>query len=146
MITVITHYLHYLGFGLLMAALMVELFLYKTSVSGSTARKMASADAIYGFAAVLVLVTGLLNVFHFGKTPGYYGHNFIFHIKMTVYLVVFLISIYPTINFIKVRKTALDATANYPGLVGRLLWVEMVLLLVIPLLGVMMARGYGYTG
>ena len=103
-------------------------------------------DILYGFSALLVLATGLLKVFYFGKPPAYYGHNFIFHIKVTVYALVFLMSIYPTMQFIKARKTGADESATYPKPVGIIMRVEMVLLLIIPLLGVMMARGYGYAG
>ena len=144
--TVLTHYFHYLGFALLFAGLAVELALHKSRVSGAVARRLARADALYGFALMLVLATGLLKIFYYGKPPAYYGHNFVFHIKLTVVLLVFLISLYPTIHFFRARKTAPDDTVTYPGPVGVILRLEMALLLILPLLGVMMARGYGYSG
>ena len=144
--TVLTHYFHYLGFALLFAALAAELALHKPRVDGHVARKLARTDALYGFAFLLVLVTGLLKVFYYGKPPSYYGHNFVFHIKLTVVLLVFLISLYPTVHFFKARRTAPQDAATYPDAVGVILRIEMALLLVLPLLGVMMARGYGYSG
>lgn len=144
--TVLTLYFHYLGFGLLFAALAAELALHKPRVDGAVARKLARVDGLYGFAFLLVLATGLLKVFYYGKPPAYYGHNFVFHIKLTVVLLVFLLSLYPTVHFFRARKTAPDDTAVYPGAVGVLLRLEMGLLLILPLLGVMMARGYGYSG
>jgi len=146
MTVIFTQYAHLIGFASLVAALILELVLHKPEVDGNTARKLAMADALYGVSAAVVLITGLLNVFYFGKPAAYYGHNFIFHIKMTVFLLVFLVSIYPTIQFIKARQTQPDATVSYPRLVRPLLWVEMLLVAIIPLLGVMMARGYGVTG
>ncbi len=139
-------HLAYFRFALLFAALAVELALHKHHVDGHTARKLAVTDILYGVAALIVLTTGLLKVFYFDKPAAYYGHNFIFHIKLTVFALVFLMSLYPTIHFIKARKTRPDDTAIYPRAVGAILRVEMVLLLIIPLLGVMMAKGYGYTG
>ena len=143
---IFTHYLHYLGFALLTAALGVELVLHRNEVSGATARKLAQVDSIYGAAALIVLATGLLKMTHFGKPVDYYGHNFIFHIKLTVFLIVFLLAITPSVQYFKARKTAPDGTATYPRSVGILLKIEMALLVIMPLLGVMMARGYGYTG
>ncbi len=143
---IFTHYLHYLGFALLTAALAMELLLHRNEVSGTTARRLARVDALYGAAALIVLATGLLKMTHFGKPVEYYGHNFIFHIKLTIFLVVFLLSILPSVQFFKARKAAPDGTVAYPKSVGILLKIEMVLLMIMPLLGVMMAQGYGYTG
>lgn len=143
---ILVHYLHYLGFALMLAALAVELALYRPTVDGGTARRLARIDALYGAAALLVLATGLLKVFLYGKPPGYYGHNFIFHIKLTLFVVVVLLSLVPTRQFFKARLTPANGTATYGRLVRTILWVELGLLLVLPLLGVMMARGYGYTG
>ncbi len=144
--SILTHYLHYLGFALLFASLAVELALFKPTVDGLTARKLAKIDALFGLSALLVIATGLLQVFSFGKTAGYYGHNFIFHIKMTAFLIVFLMSIFPTIKFVKARNTAANSEATYPKSLGIILKIEMALLVIIPLLGVLMANGYGYRG
>ena len=140
------HYLHYLSFALLTAALAVELILHRDQVDGTTARKLARIDALYGLAALVVLATGLLKMTHFGKPVDYYGHNFVFHIKLTVFLIIVLLAITPSVKYFKARKTADGDTATYPRAVGILLKVEMALLVIMPLLGVMMARGYGYTG
>ncbi|MFT5234034.1 MAG: putative membrane protein [Candidatus Krumholzibacteriia bacterium] len=144
--SIVTYYLHFLGIGLLFAALAVELVLFKPTVSGAVARKLAKVDGLYGIAALLMIVTGLLQVFSFGKTPEYYGQTFMFHIKMTVFLIVLLVSIFPTIKFIKARNTPVDGEASYPKSVGLMLKIEMALLVIIPLLGVLMANGYGYRG
>ncbi len=143
---IFTHYLHYLGLALLTAALAMELLLHRNEVTGATARKLARIDALYGTAALIVLATGLLKMTHFGKPVEYYGQNFIFHIKMTVFMIIVLLSIAPSVRFFKARNSSPDSTVSYPRSVGILLKVEMALLLIMPLLGVMMAQGYGYTG
>lgn len=143
---VFTHYLHYLGFGLLFAALAAELVLHRPQVDGATARRLFRIDGLYGLAALIVLTTGLLRIFHYGKPPSYYGQNFIFHIKLTVFVLVYLMSLYPTVHFFKARKTAPDTTVNYPRATGIFLRIEMALLMILPLLGVLTARGYGYSG
>jgi putative membrane protein len=146
MTSIVTYYLHFLGIGLLFATLAVELALFKPTVSGAVARKLAKIDGLYGFSALLMITTGLLQVFYFGKPAEYYGQTFIFHIKMTVVLIVLLVSIFPTIKFVKARNTPDDDEASYPKSVGLMLKIEMALLVIIPLLGVLMANGYGYRG
>jgi len=140
---VIAHYLHFLGFALLFAFLAVELTLFKPTMTAESARKLARIDIMYGLSALLVLVTGLLKMMSFGKGPEYYGHNFIFHIKLTLVVVIFLLSVFPTFRFIKARD---GDPIVFPPVIGVLLKVQMAMLVAVPLLGVLMARGYGYTG
>jgi putative membrane protein len=143
---VLINYFHYVGFAVLLAALVVELVLFRTRTDGATARKLAAADAFYGTAFLFVLGSGLLKLFVYDKPASYYGQNFLFHIKLTLFVVIFLISIYPTVKFFARRRTPPAETVEYPRIVGVLLRVEIALLLIIPLLAVLMARGYGMTG
>lgn len=143
---VITNYLHYLGMALLFSALLLELVQFQTRLDGRVARRLAAADALYGLAAVAVLVTGLLRVFIYAKPAAYYGHNFLFHIKMTLFVVVLALSVYPTIHFLRRRGAADGESVQYPALVGVLIKIELALLALIPLLAVMMGHGYGVTG
>ena len=140
------HYLHYLGFAMMFAMLAVELALFRPAVPGPVARRLARIDGFYGLAALVVIATGLLKVFSYGKTASYYGQNFIFHIKLTLFVVLLIMSIMPTIRFLKARKAADADTVTYPAATGVLLRIEMAVLVAIPLLGVLMAHGYGYTG
>lgn len=146
MTTVLIHYGHYLGLAGLFAGLATELFLFRPQVDGATARRLAQADAIYGLAAILVLVTGLLRLFAGDKPASYFGVNFIFHIKMTVFVVVVLMSVWPSIRFFGGRRAADGAEHRYPAAVGVMLRLELALLLIIPLLAVMMGRGFGFRG
>jgi putative membrane protein len=143
---IVNNTLHYLGFAFLFAALAVELALFRPQVTGRTAARLARIDGLYGLAALVVLVTGLLRVFLYGKTPGYYGQNFVFHIKATLFVIILVLSIAPTIRFFRARRAAPEATVDYPASTGVLLRIEMGLLVVMPLLGVLMAHGYGYSG
>ncbi len=137
---------HYLGFALMMSALVLEMNLFKPQVSGAVARKLARADALYGISALAVLATGLLRLFVYGKPVSYYGHNFLFHIKVTLFLVAILISIFAAIKFIRQRSARDDEKVIYPGVIGVLIKVELALLVIIPFLAVMMAHGYGMAG
>jgi len=139
---VAAHYLHFLGLGLLFACLSLELAMFKPSLNRRAARTLARVDVAYGLAALLMLVTGLLKMMEYGKGPGYYGHNFIFHIKLTVCVVIFLLAVFPSFKFM---RTTEGDTITYPTWIGTLLRLEMALLVIVPLLGVLIAQGYGYT-
>jgi putative membrane protein len=120
--------------------------LFRTEVSGTVARRLARIDAMYGASALVVLGSGLMRLFIYGKPVSYYMQNGLFHVKITLFVLAVLLSVYPTINFIKNRNTPDDGQAVYSGAVGVLLKIQLLILLIIPLLAVMMARGYGFKG
>lgn len=142
----VINYLHFVAFAALASALTLELVLFRTKVSGAIARRLARIDAVYGATALVVLGSGLMKLLFFGKPAAYFMKNGLFHVKITLFVVVVLLSVYPTINFIKNRKADGDGQVVYPGVVGVLLKIQMFILLVIPLLAVLMARGYGFKG
>jgi len=141
---VIVNYAHFLGLGGLFAALAAQMVLFRPQVAGATARRLARIDALYGLSALAILGSGLLKVFAGDKPAAYYGHNPLFHVKMTLFVVVLVLSVYPTIQFLRHRGAAAESTVTMPGGVAVLLRLQMVVLVLIPLLAVLMARGYGY--
>jgi putative membrane protein len=143
---VLINYAHFLGLAGLFAALTVELALFSPRVGGEVARRLARIDALYGLSALVALGTGLLKVFDGDKPAAYYGANPLFHVKVTLFVVVLLLSVYPTVQFIRRRRAAADAEVVYPSSIGVLLRIQLALLLAMPLLAVLMARGYGYGG
>jgi putative membrane protein len=146
MTMVLFNYGHFLGLAAFAAALAVELTLFRRRVDGRTARRLAMADLVYGLAAALVIATGLLKLFAGDKPAAYYGHNAFFHVKLTVFLLIFLMSIYPTMQFVRNRRAADGDVVEYPALVGTLLKVELAATALLPLLAVLMARGFGAGG
>ena len=96
----IAAYFHYLGFMLSFAALGVELFHFKKEISLTEAKRVAFADIVYGISATIILVTGILRVMYFGKGSDYYLSNTFFWIKIGIFTIVSVLSLYPTITFI----------------------------------------------
>lgn len=144
-------FLHHLCFLAIMLALFVEMLLLRQPLTLASARKILRYDAIYGIAAGLVIVVGVLRVLYFEKGSAYYLHNVPFIAKMLLFLIVGLLSIYPTMTFLK-WKTALqqdripqisDAQRRMLGLV---MHVEGSLLVLMILCATMMAKGIGYLG
>lgn len=139
---IIVRYIHFLGIIGLSAALIGEHLLIAPTVSAERMRKLAMVDAIYGISAILVLTAGLLLWFWVGKPAEFYSKNWVFHLKVTLFVVIALLSIYPTVFFLKHRKTHADLV-TIPKKLIVVLRFEILLLLVIPLLAVLMSRGVG---
>lgn len=145
---IIIPYLHYIGIMVLMGSLIAEHLMLKPGLSASQVKSLAGIDLVYGLAAVLVLATGLLRWFVYGKGSEYYLSNPLFHTKLTLFVVIGILSIFPTIKFIKWRKQARLGEDPDVGekAVKRLLMfirIELLLVAIIPLLAVMIARGIG---
>ncbi|MBN3035636.1 MAG: DUF2214 family protein [Bacteroidales bacterium] len=99
-------------------------------------------------AAIIVLATGLLRFFLFGKGAEYYLGNGLFHVKITLFVLIGLLSIFPTRKFLiwrrQLRNNA-EPDYNSESLKRTLMIIRIELLLtaLIPFLAVMMSRGYG---
>ncbi|MBL1173639.1 DUF2214 family protein [Pantanalinema sp. GBBB05] len=145
----ITAYLHYSSFMLAFAALTLEQFSLKKELSLAAAWQIVWADAMYGISATIVLVTGILRVLYFGKGTDYYLHNPLFYMKVSGFLLVGALSLYPTISFLTwLKPLRYGAPPSLePVQVDRLSWVikiELFGFLLIPLLAAAMARGISF--
>lgn len=145
-VSTLVAYLHYLCFMLCFGALVLEAFTLKKELSLNEAGKIAIADAVYGISATILLVTGILRVLYFGKGTDYYLSNPFFYTKVAIFLVVGLLSLYPTVSFIGWFKSLQQGQAPKLELakLNRLLWLiraEIVGFTLIPLLAVIMATG-----
>lgn len=139
---ILFRYLHFFAIFALAGALVIENMAIKPVINGEDARNLARVDGVYGAAAVLVAVFGFCLWFWFGKPPDFYTYNPVFLAKIALFVLIALISIYPTIFFFKHRKS--DATEiAVPKALRTVLKVELILLCIIPLLAILMTRGVG---
>ena len=108
--------------------------------------RVAKIDAVYGIAALTLLVVGLtLWLGGISKPSVYYTKNWIFHTKITLFATIGILSIYPTAFFLKNRGKS-DASIKIPASIFWMLRIELLLLFIIPLLAGLMARGVGFFG
>jgi putative membrane protein len=140
-------YLHYVSIIVLGAFLTAELLVCRPGLGPEQVRLLPRLDIVFFAGAILALVTGLLRLFFYAKGVGFYLPNGAFHLKMALYLAIALISVVPTMRFIKWRR-ALDAGGAPPDAaavagVRRLIHVELTLFALMPLRAVLMARGIG---
>ncbi|HWM68391.1 MAG TPA: DUF2214 family protein [Steroidobacteraceae bacterium] len=93
-------FLHHVAAFSLVGALAAEVVLFKPPLTVVQARRIQRADQIFGVAATVLLIVGLLRVVYFEKGSGYYFANGFFLAKFTLFIAAGLISIYPTKLFI----------------------------------------------
>lgn len=141
---VIVRYLHFLGVFSFASMLACQNIFLSKQLSGSQLRKLAIIDAAYGVSALVILMSGLSLWFLVGKPSDFYTPNSVFHMKFGLFLFVALLSIRPTIFFIKNRNSP-EGEQVIPAKVILLKRLELLVLFFIPLLAVLMARGVGYA-
>jgi putative membrane protein len=127
------------------AALTVEIFNLKTEITLDEAKRVAFADAAYGAAATMILITGILRVLYFGKETDYYLSNPFFYAKIGVFIIVSLLSLYPTYTFLTwIKNFQIGKPPTLENAqVNRLSWLikgELLGFTLIPLLAAVMAR------
>ena len=137
-------YFHYLGFMTLYAAMVAQYLLFKPSLSPAQVRQIARLDGVYGAAALVVLTTGLIKVFALGTPVQFYLSNGFFHAKVTLFVLVGLLSIWPTLKFLAARKQAQasppEDRIELPGKIVVLQRAQLAGLALIPLLAALMVR------
>lgn len=119
----------------------------KEWLNAAVVERLARLDMIYGISAMVVLATGLARTWWGIKGTAWYWGQPLLHAKVTLFVIIGLISIVPTLRFLRWRK-ALRATGALPDEAAvrstrRLVMIEAHLLVVIPLLAVFLARGVG---
>lgn len=141
---ILLRYVHFISIFAIVGALTSEHLLLKKSMTRSEIGRLARIDAVYGVAALCLLAAGLTLWFgDVGKPAEFYSRNWIFHTKITAFLTVGLLSIYPTIFFIRNRKGDQSEVMTIPKSIFWMLRLELTLLLVIPFLAGLMAKGVG---
>lgn len=139
-------FLHHIAAFTLVAALAIEFMLIRQNLTLDNARRLLVADGIFGASAGMLLVVGLLRVFYFEKGYLYYFSSHAFWGKFGIFLVIALISIVPTVEFLKWRTPVRagqvpQVTAQKLGTLRRLIHWELAGIVLILLFAAMMARG-----
>ena len=141
-------HLHYLTIALLLGLLLAELFHLRPTLEPRQARRLIFIDLAYGLSAGLVLTTGLIRLIWFGKGLDYYLANGFFYAKMGLFILVSLLSLWPTFTFLGWRNVLRASqgpqlAARQLGLLRLLVLAELVALGGMIGCAMLMARGYG---
>jgi putative membrane protein len=112
-------------------------------------RRLFTADYVWGIAAVLWLATGLLRAFGgLEKGTSFYLTSSLFWTKMTLFVLILLLEIWPMATFIRwrvVRGRGLWPDTSRARTLYIVNHVELALLLLIVFAASFMARGFGHA-
>jgi putative membrane protein len=139
---------HHLAVFSLVGLLFVEFALLRGPMAGPAIARFGRVDALYGVAAIAVIVVGISRLLWGAVPAGFYLANLFFWTKMGALVLVSLVSILPTMRGGRWRK-ALARDPGYAapdedlGVVRRALVVDLAILPVIPISAALMARGIG---
>jgi putative membrane protein len=141
-------FLHYVSAFTLFAAIVVEFVLLRGTLTVESARKILRADMILGISAGVLLIVGLARVFHFEKGAYYYFHTWTFIAKLSLFIIVGLLSAIPTIEFLRWRAPLKvgEAPVLSPERLRTILSIlhyELMGLVLIILFAALMAKGIG---
>jgi putative membrane protein len=141
-------YLHYLAIFTLVSLLAIEIFLIRGTLDARLIRLLGRVDLAFGGASLAVLVTGFLRLGLGAKGADFYLGAWPIYVKVGLFLLVGMISVYPTLAFVRWRR-ALDHDAQWQVPAGeqrrmrRLVMIEVHLAALIPVFAVIMSRGLG---
>jgi putative membrane protein len=134
---------HHLAVFSLVAVLVAETVLIDGPPDTRRLRQLVALDRMYGGLAMLVLVAGGLRVAYGAKGWSYYAGNPVFWVKLGLFIGVGLLSIAPTVRFIRWARAGTLPDAAMWGNTRVWMRAQLALLVLIPIAAVLMARGFG---
>ena len=139
-------FLHHLCAFTLVSAIAIEFTLIRQELTLSSARRLQVTDKVLGIAAGALLVIGLLRVALFEKGADYYFHSHAFMTKLSVFIVIWILSIIPTVEFLSWRGAVKAGqvptiSAKKLRLITAVIHGELLSIVIILLCAAIMARG-----
>ena len=140
-------YLHLLAILTMVVFIASEAALCRIEwLNAKVVERLVRLDAIYAGAAVAVLATGVARTVWGVKGTAWYWTNPLLHIKLTLFVVVALLSIGPTRSYLRWRKR-LRADGTLPTeaevrKTRKLVMIEAHLIALVPLAAGFLARGF----
>ena len=140
-------WVHFVLIFALAGCLFAEVVFYRDVLEAPTFARLRQVDRAYGILAGAVVFSGIARVLYSPKTAAYFLHNPIFWTKMSLFVAVALLSIPPTLHFLRASSFAApDGTIRVEQSTyvrtRTLLLAQIALLILIPLCAALMARGY----
>jgi putative membrane protein len=144
-------FLHHIAAFVLFAALVVEFVLVRDALTLGNARKILKADLVFGISAGVLLIVGMGRVFHFEKGATYYFHTWTFIAKLSLFVLVGLLSIVPTREFLSWRGAVKQGQVPQVSSakmrsVRSIIHVELAGIVLIILMAALMAKSVGLFG
>jgi putative membrane protein len=139
--------LHLLALGIGLPSVFLRGRALKGRLDREGLRRLFAADTVWGIAAALWLVTGLLRAFGgLEKGTTFYLNSRLFLAKMGLFLLIIALEIRPMVTLIRWRATLRRGgvpDTSAAGALYRLNHVELALVVVIVFVASFMARAFG---
>jgi len=141
-------YLHLLAILTMVVFIASEAALCRVEwINPAVIERLARVDMIYGIAAGAVVATGVARTWWGVKGTAWYWTNPLLHLKLTLFIVIGLISIFPTRTYLRWRRE-LRGSGQLPPAdeirkTRKLVMIQAHIVAVIPLAAVFLARGFG---
>ena len=136
----IAHHLAVFGLVIVLAA---EWGAVRPGLSADGAARVARLDALYGLAALAVIVAGVSRLVWGVKPHDFYLENWVFWLKMAAFAAVGITSVGPTRRFLRWRDGSVVPGDDEVASIRRSLNLQLAFLVVIPTAAAVMARGIG---
>jgi putative membrane protein len=142
-------FLHFVAAMSVVATLVYEKLTFSQDLSVREARRLQKVDAVYGLSSMMVILLGFLRVYYFEKGSSFYFSSTFFWVKMGMFVIVGLLSIYPTIKMIKWKEwldknEAPEMTDQEFLKIKKIMNFELFFLSLVILSASMMAKGIGF--
>lgn len=138
-LAILHHFFVFALFGVLFA----EFVMVRRGMDAAGTARVVPIDAWYGALAGLILIVGFSRAIFAAKGWAYYAHNAFFWAKIGTFIAIALLSVPPTLAFLKWRRTGASPTDEAVARARRYLWMEVALFPLLPAFAAAMARGYG---
>ena len=138
-LAIVHHVLIFGIFGIVFA----EFMIVRPGMSTATVARIGSIDLWYGVFAGAVVIIGFCRAIFAAKGWAYYSHNSFFWAKIATFAAIGLLSVPPTLAFIRWRKSGTAPDEVAIGAARRYLHIELALFVLLPIFAAAMARGFG---
>ena len=145
LLRLIVAWLHLLALPIGLGAVWARSRALRAVQSAADLPRVFSADNVWGMAAGLWLVTGLMRVLmSLEKSTSYYLHNRVFYAKMGLFLVILLLEIRPMVTLGRWRSAVRRGSSidtNSSPVLARISQIEVALVVLIVFVATALARG-----
>lgn len=139
--------IHLLAYGFALASILRRTWALRRATVPAALRSLFRADTRWGISALVLVVTGLMRVFGgYEKGADYYLHEPLFHLKMTLLVVILILEVPSMLALMRWRAAVRKGVA--PDLrkarsYARYSVIQTILLVLMVFAAAGMARGVG---
>tara|TARA_R100000656_G_C3905899_1_gene119828 strand:+ start:76 stop:519 length:444 start_codon:yes stop_codon:yes gene_type:complete len=142
-------FFHHIAAFSLFSALIYQGIVIRKPFTQQTAQSLIKSDQLYGLSALTILLVGFARVLYLEKGAAFYFHSMPFIIKISLFVLIGILSIYPSVTFFSWRTTIKkhqfpDVSLTTLTRIRRVIYIEVAALIAVILCAAMMAKGVGY--